>query len=235
MPLIGRKLLRRLQIGGNGKGQKGRKPALWEALPTELRLKIYKSLFVLDEKVDISHLGLKGIQTRPQRHYPCSSQLLRCSKQIYNDGITILYGQNCFAIKRNYPEPRGDEPPLCLFMDKIGPNATTCVKFLEIQDPHHSCIPRPVVPRFCNPTHHFCFTAILEFKGLETIHIVDQHLQLFPYGETTVKAGLYVRRTRTNNTEQLIYFAELRKLLKANGTAIDILVAKPRCYVCVAF
>ena len=57
-------------------------------LPSELRLKIYKMLFVLDEEILL----------RNDRPANATGQLLRVCRYIHNESILILYSRNMFYL-----------------------------------------------------------------------------------------------------------------------------------------
>ncbi|QDS77631.1 hypothetical protein FKW77_002594 [Venturia effusa] len=74
-------------------------------LSGELRNKIYRSLYVLDRRIDLGGNIYRSSTRAPEYpHYydvraDASSQVLRVSKQLYREGATILYGENRFYVR----------------------------------------------------------------------------------------------------------------------------------------
>ncbi|KAE9969375.1 hypothetical protein BLS_005400 [Venturia inaequalis] len=89
----------------------------------ELRNKVYRNLFIFDDAIDLDTgiivteplMGQRTIEeynityllgirpkdfTDPKRklRYPASSQILRVSRQLYEEGASILYGENRFYV-----------------------------------------------------------------------------------------------------------------------------------------
>lgn len=183
---------------------------------------IYNYLLVLNEKIAIPHIVLKRILPEERKLYHCSSQLLRCSNQIYEDGITVLYGNNHFVATGNCASHEPDlEPQLSLFAKKIGPDATACVKSLEIQGRFGRYESRLTGLERCSARFR-CLTPIQDFTGIKTILIVIPHL--------TILCGKNrdLMNPRTVFIDQFIYFGEFCRKLRANGPAIEIVVAVAR-------
>lgn len=70
----------------------GKKPLGFTDLPAELRNKVYRHLFVTDEK----------IQFPDAENMSRSSQFLGTCKLVHNEGCSVLYGENKFRFDRNH-------------------------------------------------------------------------------------------------------------------------------------
>lgn len=64
------------------------KPSPLLSLPTEIRLKIYEELFVSSEAVKLNE----------KKPLNLSGQVLQVCRQIHNEAISILYGENTFNV-----------------------------------------------------------------------------------------------------------------------------------------
>ncbi|KAF2417101.1 hypothetical protein EJ08DRAFT_654604 [Tothia fuscella] len=101
------------------------------SFPPELRNKVYRFLFKDEKKFDFS---------QPD-NFKCTSAFLRSCRQVYEEGRTILYGENQFYFERNKDMRRpfwaGERKEigykdLRLFLRLIGPTNTSYIRQIWI-------------------------------------------------------------------------------------------------------
>lgn len=94
------------------------------AFPTEIRLKIYSSLLVHYDAINISATvrGELASSLCPAR-IDLWPALLRVSKQVYGEAIGLLYSHNCFRFSDPGPTSAQDHTAVAAFLRKIGAQA----------------------------------------------------------------------------------------------------------------
>lgn len=69
------------------------------ALPTEIRLKIFRCLLVLQHPINLTFLASKAPRTSVRTSIGETAALLRVSQQIGNEAADMFYGENIFQIE----------------------------------------------------------------------------------------------------------------------------------------
>ncbi|KAF2435789.1 hypothetical protein EJ08DRAFT_289313 [Tothia fuscella] len=111
-----------------------------QSLPLELRLKIYRNLFIVGN-VDFTRMHLvKGHFAKNDRlatesgetfmAVSATLQFLRVCKSVYAEGIPILYGENTYALTIHYAVRD------IHLREAIGPGAMTTIKHLVVTGHH---------------------------------------------------------------------------------------------------
>ncbi|KAF2204845.1 hypothetical protein GQ43DRAFT_477868 [Delitschia confertaspora ATCC 74209] len=68
-------------------------PSLLKTLPAEIRLLIYEELLVSDQRLQLSR---KSLQKHPNQKRSIHTEILRTCKLMYEEGMSVLYGENIF-------------------------------------------------------------------------------------------------------------------------------------------
>lgn len=108
------------------------------AFPVEIRLKIYSELLVHPGTIDFEPLDL---YTSPQlllcRNIDLCPALLRTSRQIYDEAISLLYSDNRFRVPEEiHDDDPGPDTPIAVFLRLIGTRADLlrhiCIAFPRV-------------------------------------------------------------------------------------------------------
>ena len=91
----------------------------WSTLPSEIKNNIYKYVFVNDEPIK-PHIWFPNVPNRRRiRKYDLGANFLRCNKEIYHEGRSILYGENTFHISPQFRVCLGERDKHAPLIQKV--------------------------------------------------------------------------------------------------------------------
>lgn len=206
---------------------RGRRPPLgFVDQPAELRLAVYKALFISKDKIDFVAPDLS-----------LSSQFLRTCRTVYLEGASVLYGENKFFFRRdlNCSGPLWTKPwyetgyrNIRLWLITIGPDMIELLRYIHFafEDGYPSQTQsRDHIPLFRNPRENIRY--VHDAQLVECLKMLARHGQLKELIMSfTSRKSLCARDDRFISYLRMIkadrVVVEPRRLLSYPRLAIDL-------------